>query len=360
MITATIVVKGTRYYRAKLEFGKGELHEGAELRLVHEPNNPYDSNAVSVRLRKTGAKLGHVPRELAPKYFSLVNAGRIKNTTISKVSKNGDYVHLEIQITYDQSEEELLARQNTVFWRSAASLPEEPGVYAIENIETGRLYVGSSNNVRDRVLDHLRGLSLGSHPNQPLQTDFKRLGPDYFEVYLLVRNVSISSLTMSESAQISKLIQDGTDLYNLTIDGQGTPYTHRRNSIPEPVSDRIARQRAEEERKRLDETFRAKRKQIYETFEPKFAALLPNSNFWVYFMTVFLGVFIILVILVSKIKGGTLFLLSVLLAFVITPFVKRHFDRKARESPQYQRTLRERDKALSALEKERAEQDTIT
>lgn len=28
LITTTIVVKGTRYYRAKLEFEKGELHEG--------------------------------------------------------------------------------------------------------------------------------------------------------------------------------------------------------------------------------------------------------------------------------------------------------------------------------------------
>jgi hypothetical protein len=353
LITATIVVKGTRYYRAKLEFEKGELHEGAELRLVHEPNNPYDSNAVSVRLRKTGVKLGHVPRELAPKYSSLVNAGRIKNTTVSKVSKSEDHVYLVVRITYDQPEGELLERQNTVFWRSASSLPEEPGVYAIENLQTERLYVGSSKNVRDRVLDHLSDLSLGSHPNQPLQTDFNRFGPDYFEVYLLVRNVSISSLPISESAQISKLIQDGTDLYNLTIDGQGTPYIHRRNSIPEPVSDRIARQRAEEERKRLDETFRVKRKQIYETFEPKLTALLPNSNFWVYFTAMFLGVLIILVILVSKIKGGALFLLSVLLAFVITPFVKRHFDRKGKESPQYQRTLRERDEALSALEKER-------
>lgn len=352
-VSTNIVVKGTYYYKANEALKKGLLVSGVGIRLIHQPSNPHDRNAVEVRLKRTGTMLGHVSMELAPKYASLLNSGRIVEASVASVSEERGRIYLEIRVVYEQPEEEIVQRHNTKFWQCASSLPSEPGVYAIRNLETGRLYVGSSNNVRDRALDHLRDLGFGSHPNQPLQADFKRLGPDYFEAHLLVRNISNSSLTMSESDQISKLIQDGTDLYNLTIDGQGTPYTYRRSSIPEPVSDRIARQRAEEERKRLDETFRAKRKQIYETFEPKLAALLPNSNFWVYFTAVFLSILIILVILVSKIKGGAIFLLSVLLAFVITLFVKRHFDRKGRESPQYQRTLRERDESLSALEKER-------
>lgn len=352
-VSTNLVVKGTYYYKTHKALKKGLLVSGIGICLVHRPNNPHDRSAVEVRLKKTGTMLGHVSRELAPKYASLLNSGRIVEATVACVSEERSRIYLEIHVVYDQTEEEIMQKHSTKFWQCASSLTLEPGVYAIRNLETGWLYVGSSKNVRDRVLDHLRDLSLGSHPNQPLQTDFNRFGPDYFEVYLLLRNVSISSLSISESAQISKLIQDGANLYNLTIDGQGTPYIRRRNSIPEPVSDRIARQHAEEERKRLYETFRAKREQIYEIFEPKLAALLPNLNFWVYFTAVFLGVLIILVILVSKIKGGALFLLSVLLAFVITPFVKRHFDRKGRELPQYQRTLRERDEALSALEKER-------
>jgi hypothetical protein len=194
-------VKGTRYYRAELEFEKGELHEGTELRLVHEPNNPYDSNAVSVRLRKNSAKLGYLPRELAPKYSCLVNLGRIKNTTVSKVSKSEDYVYLVVRVTYDQPEEELLERQNTVFWRSAFSLPEEPGVYAIENLQTGRLYIGSSINVRDRARHHMKDLFLNTHQNSLLQHDFLQLGPDKFKIFVLSREIDQTRLQVVENEQ---------------------------------------------------------------------------------------------------------------------------------------------------------------
>lgn len=43
-----------------------------------------------------------------------------------------------------------------------------PGIYAIINVQTGRRYIGSSINVRKRLLGHRRALQRGIHINEHL------------------------------------------------------------------------------------------------------------------------------------------------------------------------------------------------
>jgi len=62
-VTANLAVKGTRYYKATELLQKGSLSLGLPIRLEHQPNNPHDKNAVAVRVKRTGAMLGHISKK---------------------------------------------------------------------------------------------------------------------------------------------------------------------------------------------------------------------------------------------------------------------------------------------------------
>ena len=85
--TANLSVKGTRYYKAAELLQKGSLSSGVAIRLEHEPDNPYDKNAVAVRVKQTGAKLGHLSIEVAAKYAELLNSGKVFEGKITNIAK---------------------------------------------------------------------------------------------------------------------------------------------------------------------------------------------------------------------------------------------------------------------------------
>lgn len=352
-VTANLAVKGTRYYKAAELLQKGSLSSGLSIRLEHQPDNPHDNNAVAVLVKSTGAMLGHISKELAHKYSALINSGNILEASIASITKEGAYIKIDVRIVYEQSDDQLAAKRGSRLWQSASSMPVESGVYAIRNIESGRQYVGSSNNIRGRIRSHIKDLSLGRHANHALQSDFSKLGLNYFEAKVLVSGVSLSHLATEEARRISSFLNAGEALYNLTIDGRGSGRNFHGRSNSAPVSDRLARQRADLERRRIDEIFTDKRKQIFETFEPKLAALLPETRFWAYFATTFIAALIALVTLIPNIKDDSLFILSTILALVISPFIQGSFIRNAKNSAQYQDIIRQRDEKLSALENER-------
>jgi len=242
-VTTKLKVKGTHYYRAGEALENGTLTTGSLIHLVHEAHNPDDENAVGVRLGDAETMLGHIPKELALKYASLVDEGRIIEARVSSVSRNGNYIDLVIRITYDKREEKIARGHNSNSSRSVPSLlPPGPGVYAIRNMETGRLYVGSSNDVRNRVLSHFRELNNSAHSNRLLQEDFNRLGFDKFDAYLILRTTR--DIQTAEKNKILKLLAKGQSLYNMTEDGRGIPPGgHDLNRLPRSISDRQGRQR---------------------------------------------------------------------------------------------------------------------
>jgi hypothetical protein len=84
---ANLSVKGTRYYKAGELLQKGSLSSGLAIRLEHEPDNPHDTNAVAVRVERTGALLGHISRELAAKYVALLSSRKVIEATITNIVK---------------------------------------------------------------------------------------------------------------------------------------------------------------------------------------------------------------------------------------------------------------------------------
>jgi hypothetical protein len=95
--------------------------------------------------------------------------------------------------------------------RLSKSVPDDvSGVYRIRNLATGQLYVGSTNNLRRRWLEHARGLNQGNHPCQPLARDWRAQGKATFRFELVAR-CGGSELPVVEQLAITKY---GDRLYN--------------------------------------------------------------------------------------------------------------------------------------------------
>lgn len=60
------------------------------------------------------------------------------------------------------------------------------GVYAIVHRESGRWYVGQSQNIRKRWNEHRRILQQGTHHNDPLQAAWTKYGEDAFDFVVLI------------------------------------------------------------------------------------------------------------------------------------------------------------------------------
>jgi group I intron endonuclease len=71
------------------------------------------------------------------------------------------------------------------------------GVYRITNTETGKIYIGSSVNLRKRCYEHFRLLGLNKHHCTHLQNSFNTYGIDKFIVET-IEQVDIEGLNLEE------------------------------------------------------------------------------------------------------------------------------------------------------------------
>lgn len=108
------------------------------------------------------------------------------------------------------------------------SLPrvKQPGVYVITCTVNGRVYVGSTRNLRKRWQDHRTRLTLGTHPNPQLQADYAAHGPDAF-TYAILDDCALPLLDQQERYWIRHLGANisGYNIrlsYGLTRQGRGT------------------------------------------------------------------------------------------------------------------------------------------
>lgn len=106
----------------------------------------------------------------------------------------------------------------------------------------------------------------------------------------------------------------------------------------------------EEARRKREVVLDEKRRGIISRYEPALNAALPDINFWGYFAGTFVVFILGLSFLFPKMKDGSLFILTIIGSFIITPFVKNYFLEKAKESSKYKSILVKRDTELTALE----------
>lgn len=61
------------------------------------------------------------------------------------------------------------------------------GIYSIRHLPSGRVYVGQSNNIRNRWMEHRKQLRAGTHHNEPLRRLFESAGDADFEFEIVLR-----------------------------------------------------------------------------------------------------------------------------------------------------------------------------
>jgi hypothetical protein len=99
---------------------------------------------------------------------------------------------------------------------------KEAGVFCIRNTANGRLLLGSSLNLEGPLNSHRFMLTIGSHRNEALQSDWDRYGPAafVFEILEKVRSTEDplfnigDELTLLEEIWIEKLQPFGEKGYN--------------------------------------------------------------------------------------------------------------------------------------------------
>lgn len=65
-------------------------------------------------------------------------------------------------------------------------------IYAIRCKENGKLYIGRTTKLDERLKVHFSELKSGRHKTKPLLEDYQKYGRDNFEVYVLEKDIPYS------------------------------------------------------------------------------------------------------------------------------------------------------------------------
>ena len=90
-------VAGFQYYQGPF-INAADLKPGQPLKLQREPDNPYDSQAISIHTQSS-SKLGYVPRTHNPVPAGLMDKGRILTAKLISMSpgiQQGDVLMVEL------------------------------------------------------------------------------------------------------------------------------------------------------------------------------------------------------------------------------------------------------------------------
>lgn len=85
------------------------------------------------------------------------------------------------------------------------AIPNTAGIYAIRHCESGKLYVGSSINLRARLSRHRTNLRGMMHGNKHLQNAWNKYGEKAFQFCVLELVTDRAQLTLIEQTWIDKL-----------------------------------------------------------------------------------------------------------------------------------------------------------
>ena len=115
-------------------------------------------------------------------------------------------------------------------------------IYIIENANTGKFYIGRTNDPAQRKRAHFSELRRGAHGNPRLQNSFNKHGESAFE-FKVVDSATADKIQAKEAEWFKAFDEDKTYLYNChfkTIGGEGLARPHTAKSklkISEAIKD---------------------------------------------------------------------------------------------------------------------------
>lgn len=90
------------------------------------------------------------------------------------------------------------------------NIPRKSGVYGIRNLINNKLYVGSSKNLKKRIIAHKCGLNKNKHPNEYLQKSYNKYG---------LHNFLFFTIELCDTAKLYEREQYFIDLYQSIDNG---------------------------------------------------------------------------------------------------------------------------------------------
>lgn len=97
------------------------------------------------------------------------------------------------------------------------SIPKISGIYKITCTATGKIYVGSAQNLQKRKREHFRGLRTKTHYNKHLQRAVNKYGLDNF-VFSVIECCDCDILLTREQYYLDHLQPFGKRGFNIAID----------------------------------------------------------------------------------------------------------------------------------------------
>jgi group I intron endonuclease len=91
------------------------------------------------------------------------------------------------------------------------------GIYMIENVHNGKLYIGSSVDVEDRLRHHRLSLLHGKHKNNKLQNSFNKHGDELFKFYAVEIVEDLNKLRHIEQWWIDQFSPEFNYILNVSL-----------------------------------------------------------------------------------------------------------------------------------------------
>lgn len=114
-----------------------------------------------------------------------------------------------------------------------STIPELPGVYQIRNLVNNKVYIGSSNNLRNREASHFKRLRLGKHENPHLQHAYNKYGKDKF-VFEILEVCTLEEQYIIEQKWINEKF--GDNCYNINPVASKPPSCKGRLDVHNKIS----------------------------------------------------------------------------------------------------------------------------
>ena len=133
--------------------------------------------------------------------------------------------------------------------------PKESGIYCFENILDGKKYVGQSQNINKRIIDHKSYLGKGRDSSKYLQHAWTLYGENSFIIYI-IELCSVEKLDSKETCWIAELHSLYSDKgYNISLGGKGTMRgrKHTEDSKKKMSKASLGKPKSEETKRRMSE-----------------------------------------------------------------------------------------------------------
>lgn len=90
----------------------------------------------------------------------------------------------------------------------------KPGIYQIECLQTGKKYIGETQNIRQRIRNTYNSLQRGNHASTALQTDWNTFGPQNFIFKILYLDQRLDLKSLRKKIENFFVYENRTNVYN--------------------------------------------------------------------------------------------------------------------------------------------------